>query len=267
MKKLLYISQHLLKCTLIFFIAFIWLKFCIDKGWLTILLSIAITLSIELVSILLSRKKNAISSLKLIEKEKAEDMYFSLINSNAIDFLYNLFKTRFQLAEKKKNYIKIKKENEENYIVYPVLSLDILNASQIANIMKGLNKENFSKLILICFDYDSNCDSLLKSYNKEIIILNKFETYATIFKEFDYYPQITHKFYKNTKQTFKQLIAFSLNKSRSKGYIISAIILFITSFFVKLNLYYCIIASVLLILALVSYINPQFNQKQKTNLF
>lgn len=266
MKKFLYLFQQFIKCSLIFFIAFIWLRFFLKELWQILLSAFIITLVIEIGTFLLTRKKNNSSYLKLKEKEDADDMYFSLINSNYIDFLFNLFSTRFGKIEKKKEYIKIKSE-QENLIVYPMPSLDTINAPAIVNIMKKFKNVHFDKLMIICYDYDASCNAILQSYNKEIFLLNRYECYSSIYKEFDFYPMITHKFYKKGKQTFKDLLAYSLNKSRAKGYLISATIIFITSFFVQINLYYCIIATILLLLALISYINPKYNKKTAKNFF
>lgn len=265
MKKFLFLFQQFIKCSLIYFIAFIWLRFFLNELWQILLSSFIITFVIELGSILFSKKKSNSSYLKFKEKEDADDMYFSLVNSDYINFLFSLFSTRFNKIEKKKEYLKIK--SEKNLIVFPVSTLDTITAPFIVNIIKKIKNTQFDKLMILCYDYDNSCNAVLQSYNKEIFLLNRYESYSYLYKEFDFYPEITHKFYKQEKHTLKELIAYSLNKSRAKGYLISAVILFITSFFVQINLYYCMIATILLLLALISYINPKYNKKTIKNFF
>ena len=112
----------------------------------------------------------------------------------------------------------------------------------------------------MCYEYDKNLLAFIKNFNQHIILIDRFECYS-LYKEYEFFPEITEIYKKEAKPTFKDLLSIAFNRSRTKGYLFSAIILFITSFFVKINLYYCIISSILLLFALISYINPKYNKK------
>lgn len=261
MKKFLFIFQILLKLLLVFLIAFVWLRFFLDSVWVSLALSLGITIAFEILHTTLKRKSKTRESLKIKEKETAENMFLSLSTQNScIDFFEEMLKTRHNNIEKKKKYIIIKKE-EKKTILYPYVYLSPIKPENIIEILKDTKKENLDKITIICYDYDKDTLAFLKNFKEEIILLDRFESYS-LFKEYEFYPKITQKYKKDAKLTFKDLLSFAFNRSRTKGYLFSAIILFITSFFVPINLYYCIICSLLLLFALISYINPKYNKKQ-----
>jgi hypothetical protein len=264
MKKILYLFQILLKFSLIFFIVFIWLKFLLSSLWVAIVLSLAITIIVELVLTLFSKKKNGKKALKLKEKENAENMFLSLVASDdSIDFFERLAKTRHKVVVRKKDYILI--TNQQETLFFPFIKMQNLSLNDIAIIVKLCKSESVKKCVILCYDFDKNCLAFTKNFDEKIIILDRFDTFS-LYKEYDFYPEITMEYKKEAKLSIKDLIAYSFNKSRTKGYVLSAIFLFLTSFFVNLNIYYCITASILLLFALISFINPKFNNKTKDDL-
>lgn len=267
MRKILFLLQIFLKFVLVFFISFIWLRFFIKTLWISALISVVISVLLNVALHIILKKNKSSQALKINEKEKAEDMFFSLsLNENYLSFFKNLAESRHKNVFIKNKYISIVHENQTKSILYPFIGLQTLSPNDLLKIINETKKEKEEKLVLICYDYDKSLIGFLKNFNYEIIILNRFETYAKLFKEYDFYPEITIKYKKEAKTTFKELIAYSFNRTRTKGYIFASIILALTSLFVKLNIYYCIISSLLLIFALISYFNPKYNQKKIENI-
>ncbi len=267
MKKILFLFQFILKCSLIFLIAFIWLRFFLHKLWLSFTLALAITCLTELAIYIFKKKNNNKMNLKLKEREDAENMFFSLISmTNGIEFFENLAKTRHNNVLRKKDYLIVTNNEKERILLYPFLKLDALTPQDIVNIQKNSLKENIQKIIIACYDYTKDCPLFIKNFDNNILLLNKDESYALLFKEYQFFPEITNKYKKTSNLSLKDLIAYSFNRSRTKGYVFSAIILFITSFFVRVNVYYCVIATILLLFALVSYVNPKYNKKADCEL-
>lgn len=266
MNKIFIVLQILIKCFLIFLIAFVWLRFVLDSMWLALILSFGITLIIELVSVFLKKKKGVKNYLKSKEKEDAENMFLSLIqDKNNLDFFYRLASSRHNHVSKNKNYIIIKHEqNQTKVALVPYLKIQSLTADDILEIVNFI-KIKVNKIVVVCNEYEKNLDSFIKNFAFEIVTLNKYETYENLYKEYDFFPEITIR-KKINKYTFKDLMAYSFNRSRAKGYIISALMLFILSFFVKISLYYCIVASLLLLFALISFTNQTYNKKIKNEI-
>ena len=265
MKKFLFIIQIFIKCSLIFLIAFIWLRFVLDSIWLALSLSFIITVIIELITTFFKRKNGIKNSLQVKEKEDAENMFLSLLqDKNRIDFFCNLVSSRHSNIRKNKNYILISHDNKTKVALFPFFKIQSLLPDNIIEINNEI-KEKLDKLVIVCNDYDKSSLDFSKHFSFEIVILNKYETYQNLYKEYDYYPEIIVK--NSTKKiSFKELISYSFNRSRTKGYIISSLLLFIMSFFVQMSIYYCIVASILLIFALISFTNQTYNKKIEKEL-
>ena len=262
MKKILNIFQILLQVALIFFIVLIWARYFISSLWLGLLVSLIVTIFIELAIKFLQKKTNTAKNLKLQEKEEAENMFLSLCTSSTpLNFFYELAKTKHK-AVKKGKYILI--EHEEDIVaLIPILSFSPLQSDDLLPFISLAKKNNWKKIVVVCGEVDRNTNSFAKNFDIEILLLDKYNSYSNLYKPYDFFPTITMKYKKDKKLAFKDLIAYSFNRGRTKGYLFSAFILFLSSLLIRPSIYYCIIASLLLIFALVSYTNPYFNPKIK----
>lgn len=262
MKLILFVLQKFLKLSLIFLIFFIWLRFFTKSLWISIFISTIATIIVEIITFIFSNKNKSKESLKIKEKENAENMFLSLsTSSTSLDFFLQLALSRHQNSNKKKEYIVINHRDKTKVILYPFLQLKKLTLNDVLKITSLISKDSPDKLVITCFEYEKEVIPFVRNFNFEIIVLDRFETYCHLYKEYDFYPEITMQYKKEGKLSFRDLIAFSFNKARTKGYLFASFILFATSFFVKLNIYYCIVSSILLLFALISYINPKYNTK------
>lgn len=262
MKKILNIFQILLQVALIFFIVLIWARYFISSLWLGLLVSGIVTTIIELLIRFLQNKTNTAKNLKLQEKEDAENIFLSLCTSSTpLNFFYELAKTKHK-AIKKGKYILI--EHEEDIVaLIPILSFSPLQSDDLLPFISLAKKNNWKKIVVVCGEVDRNTNSFAKNFDIEILLLDKYNSYSNLYKPYDFFPTITMKYKKDKKLAFKDLIAYSFNRGRTKGYLFSAFILFLSSLLIRPSIYYCIIASLLLLFALISYTNPYFNPKIK----
>lgn len=262
MKKILNIFQILLQVALIFFIVLIWARYFISSLWLGLLVSLIVTIFIELAIKFLQKRTNTAKNLKLQEKEEAENMFLSLCTSSTpLNFFYELAKTKHK-AIKKGKYILI--EHEEDIVaLIPILSFSPLQSDDLLPFISLAKKSNWKKIVVVCGEVDRNTNSFAKNFDIEILLLDKYNSYSNLYKPYDFFPTITMKYKKDKKLAFKDLIAYSFNRGRTKGYLFSAFILFLSSLLIRPSIYYCIVASLLLLFALISYTNPYFNPKIK----
>lgn len=261
MKYISLLLQNLLRIVLIYFLTLIWVRYFIKKLWFALFISAGITIVIDLSIRFLTRKKDKRLNMKVKEKEEAENMFLSLTtNPNYITFFFNLAKKENPNAIKKKNFCLL--ESPENKtLFYPFMSANELTKDDITKVIVLAEKEKATKIVISCGDINKDALLFAKSIDKKIILLDKFASYNDLYKYYNLFPEITLTYKKNKKLAFKELFAFSFNKSRTKGYLFSAIILFISTFFIRMNIYYCIMASLLIVFALISYFNPYFNVK------
>ena len=149
-------------------------------------------------------------------------------------------------------------------LLYPYYKFEEFNTEDLILTYNSAKKLNANKLVICVNKINTNVLKIKDKLDIKIIILDKYQTYEKLFKEYNYFPQ--EFIIKTPKNSFKSLVEYSLNKKRTKGYFIASIILLFSSFIVKYNIYYLIFSSILLILSLFSFINPKFNKKIEDNI-
>lgn len=276
--------QEALKFVLLFLLCFVWTRYVFRKLWLSVVLSLFIATIIYVILWFLGQKKNNKQGLKLKEKADAEDMYLSLVCQNKpIDFFANILAKQYEKIDKHPDYVTYiqnksadeqkqtkNSQNEslkslekyEKTVLYFDNSFDGLNVSKFLKIYNKLKKEKSNEIIIICKEInDKQVFSICQNFKEKFVILDQYQTYQKIYKPNQTYPEIEVKCKNEKKMVFKDFVSYSFNKNRTKGYLFSAFVLILSSLFVRATIYYCIIASILVVFALISQFNPYFNKK------
>ena len=276
--------QEALKFVLLFLLCFVWTRYVFRKLWLSVVLSLFIATIIYVILWFLGQKKSNKQGLKLKEKADAEDMYLSLVCQNKpIDFFANILAKQYEKIDKHPDYVTYiqnksadkqkptkNSQNEslkslekyEKTVLYFDNSFDGLNVSKFLKIYNKLKKEKAEEIIIICKEInDKQVFSIYQNFKEKFVILDQYQTYQKIYKPNQTYPEIEVKCKNEKKMVFKDFVSYSFNKNRTKGYLFSAFVLILSSLFVRATIYYCIIASILVVFALVSQFNPYFNKK------
>ena len=266
MRKINLILQEILKFVLLFLFCFVWTRYFLRKLWTAILISLLLTACLYAIMFILKRKKQNKIGLKLKEKEEAENMFLSLsCESNPMDFFVKLASKKHKEIKKYKNYLVI---NHVNDGVKTLLWFDNsfygLTIARFMEIYGKVKKEKATKIVICCKEIaEKQLITFSQNFDEKFLFLNEYDTYEKLYKFYDCYPEITRKYSKEKKMVFKDFIAYSFNKKRTKGYLFSAFILILSSLFIRTTIYYCIIASILVVFALVSQFNPYYNSNKE----
>lgn len=269
MRKISLVFQELLKFCLLFLISFVWLRYFTRKFVMSIILAVLISAFITLAIFLFKRSKTKKVGLKLKEKEDAENIFFSLAcKNNSIDDFVKMASKRHKNIVKHKNYMVINEtENHTKTVLWLDLSFAGLTEARFMEIYNKIKSEKAGKIIICCKEIsDKNLSVFCNNFKEKFLLLNQYDTYEKFYKEYEYFPEITIEYNKEKKMMFKDFLAYSFNKKRTKGYLFSAFILVLASLFVRASLYYCIIASLLVVFAILSQFNPYFNVKNNTQI-
>ncbi len=300
MRKISFAFQEMLKFCLIFFLFFVWLRYFLDKLWLSVFLAVLLTCVLQVGIYFFKRKKKKKIGLKFKEKEEAENMFLSLACENKpIDFFEKLASKKHKDIIKHKDYLVIthhlesasnsmsnstlkaktsskstasststaSKEEIKKTLLYVDFSFEGLTIPRFMAIYNKVKKEKAEKIVICCKEIvDKKLPSFVSNFDEKFLILDVYSTYEKLYKFYDCFPEITKKYQKEKKMAFKDFVAYSFNKQRTKGYLFSAIILIICGLFVRATLYYCIIASLLVVFALISQFNPIYNLKSETDV-
>ena len=263
MKKVFYIFQILLKCFLIFVICFIWLRYSNFSPITSIAISTVLSLTIHLVSKLIFNKRNEKGVLKTKQSEKADQIYDALVTiENPIDFFFGLFKTRHSEIKKNTDFLLLTIDNEK-ILFYPFLKVNELSPDDLLNIIKKTKKISYTKAIIFCGGYKKECEKYVNILSKDITILDKQNAYIKIFEEYQYFPELPIMKKKTIAQSIKELISYAFNKNKTKGYVLSALVVLSLSTIAKSSIYYYIISSLLLFFAFICLTSPNINVKKE----
>lgn len=268
MRKINAVIKDFIKIFAIFMFAFIWVRYFLKSLSKSAVISATIAFLYVLFSHLLRKNKLKKTVLAEQEKQDAENMFLSLVYAqNPISFFEKILSKRYQNLSVHKQYIAAdyNKENASIVLWFDATYED-LSLQKIISIRKSVLKANPQKIIICCKSVESaEILRFAKKLPEEIIILNQYDVYQKLFKPLQMYPKITQTLLPEKKLTFSDFVAFSFNKKRTKGYLLSAFFLILSSLFVRQTLYYCLISSFLLLFAFISEFNPLFNKKEREN--
>lgn len=281
---------------LIFLICLVWMRYFIDAIWLAVLYTALLTISVEFIIHFFLTKKKSKKSLKSEEEKLAEKISTTFVfsHSSALDYFYKLAKIKYSAkklskyivitdkkdkgakldlddkAESNDNLIEIENKElkmENKTILYPFYSYSSITPQNLVEILKSVERQKATKLIVCGYKIDSATYNLAQKIKEtKIILLNSKDCYLKLIKHYNFYPANLKNLNLQDKVKFKDLLRASLSRKNSKGYFIASLILLFSSFIVRLNIYYVIMSSFLLLLALLSFFIPKNQYKIEENV-
>lgn len=263
MRKLSLIFQEVLKFFLIFLLVFVWVRYFVRRLAFAFLISALISAVIYVALLLIFRKKKNKEGLKIKEKEDAENMFFSLVcDDERMDFFMKLALSKHKNVKKYSRYLIIEHENGVKTLLYVLANFENLTVPKFVEIYNKI-KNKAQKIVILCYSYDREVVSFAGNFDKYFNFLDRFSAYERLFKYYNIFPEVKQKYKKDKKLTFKDFVAYSFNKKRVKGYILSSFLLVLSALFVRTTIYYCLTATVLIIFAIISQFNTTFNLKEE----
>ncbi len=251
---------------IIFLACFVWCRYFIDNLWLSLIATIFLTLTIDLTINFVKNKRQKKKNIYKEEDEKIQQYINTFIFSEdnfSVNFFYELAKIKHQ-AQKKNKYIEIVNTNKK-IILFPYFIYRDFNTDDLVLVYNKTKKEMPSRLIICTNTIDNNAIKLAQKLPLDVYILDGNQVYEKLLKKYNYFPYLT-KLKSETKIGFKEILSYALNKKRTKGYFIASVILLLSSFFVPYKIYYVVMATLLLILSLVSFSNPKYNKIENIEL-
>ncbi len=253
----------------VFVVSFLWIRYYEHNTFLILLYSSLITFFSCAVFYFFNKKKNAKKELSLKEYKNINALTTSLMFSSQ-----NKCLSVFEQTLQKRNITYQKNKTclifDENAI-RPCFNKTEVDDNALLEIVLEIKAKNLKiKTLCVCAkkftDSAKKLASSIDDFN--ILLYDDKQTYCVFFKPVNF--EIEQKPKTQTKTPFKQkmkmLADVAFNKKRFKSYFLSAVVLFIASYFMRYNIYYLCFSSLLIIFAFFSYFNRPFNKKEK-NLF
>lgn len=247
-------------------IIFVWIKYYIESLTKAIIFTSVIIVSMIIIFDVVFAKKFKLKNQET-EKDKKEQIMNQLcLNSNSanINFFNKMLSTRHPVKTEK-NCLIIQK-GEDKLAVFMKFSTSKLAPNNVADIIKDAKDLGVKKLLILSNGANPLAYSFAASIiGLDIIIYDDKKVYE-LMKKYDMYPEIDLKISKYPKKyKLREIAAIALSKKRVKGYFFSSLLLLFSSFFVAYSIYYRIIATILMIMALVALKDFDF-VKEKENI-
>ena len=254
MRKISLIFQEILKFLLIFLLVFVWIRYFVRKLMLAFFITLLIATVIYFSIFFFLRKR---------KKEDAENMFFSLVlDDKRMDFFMKLALSKHKKVKKFSKYLIIEHENNIKTLLYIKADFENLTIPKFVEIYNKL-KGKAQKIVFVTYSFDREVTAFAGNFDTYFIFLDRFLTYERLFKYYSIFPEIKQKYKKDRKLTFKDFVAYSFNKKRAKGYLLSSFLLVLSALFVRTTIYYCITATILIIFSIFSQFNTTFNFKEE----
>lgn len=267
MKKisLFIIIDYVFKFILLFILNLIWCLYFIRVIPISIICAIASSILIIILAYLIDNKKHKRKLPSLKEEQHINDVkntFIYMTNKQQIDFFYRLVLKK-HTAVKCASCIKI--QSSQQIVLIPYFKQASLTYDKLIELYNSVPLKT-TKIIIVCNTYDTNITECIDNFAINTLVLNYKETYYELLKAYEFYPEITIKQKQKTKNSFKQVLLSAFNKKKTKGYVTSALFIIFASFFVSFKIYYLIVATILIIFAILCQHDFLFNKHKKEDL-
>ena len=264
--KLSGILDFVFGTSFVFLICFVWSRYFLHNQLLSIFLCGIVTFCIVGLYYLLRRKKLAkiqVSKNELMDAHNIATHFLLCTKQEILQSFNNILSVNHK--------VKIKSDLllTDNVAIRPLYYSSEISDKDVLDSYAKIKNTNIEKIIICCLSATAKAKeiaSIIKT--KKIIILTEYDAYRNIFKPANFKVESPKKQEKiKLKQKFLKYGQIALNKTRTKSYLMVSIILLFSSFILRYNFYYLIVATITTCLALYSHFNTTFNTKNTEQLF
>jgi len=255
---------------LIFIVVYLWIGYYIRGFALPLMISVMVTVAANYAISFITKKRY---KTQMSAKKRAEHMQSIILQLKFMTRAQTLalFKAALSANEastadykcitdtKKITVTKNGKETE----VYPYFhksptEADIIECLKAVQNRKG---EKQCKLIIAAESFSPALIIFVRAMKANITLLDGKAVYNQILAPADTFPKILVEIKRNIKLTLRDVGSLMFSRERTKGYVITALIILFTSFIIRFNLYYIILATIVFGLALSSHFAPMHKQE------
>lgn len=241
---------------IMFFISFIWIRYFVEDLIITILSSIVISYIFYKLINFANRHRYDKKSLSIKTKKHIDDCAIHLLFNSTkknIEFFDSILKNSYNTVTKDNMIF----SNTKGVICFvPFFETTHLDINNLAKIYKQSKIHNVNVLHIFCIEYDKNLISFVESIKDiNIKLYDKSMTYINLFQKYKVFPKSTLCIDTSKKYTFKLLLNIAFAPNKAKSYLFCSLIFLICSLFIRYNLYYLIMSSLLLIFCFICIFN------------
>lgn len=259
------VIDYIFKYILIFSINIVWFTYFFGGNFVALNVCLVFSLLMLILLEKISSRKEKNKKIKATKLNHIEDVNKTFIfteQNNLIDFFYKLFSKKDKV-EVHQDYLEIIKQDKKIAVLLN-FKYTSLNADKLIELVNKTTSKKYDRILILCSNYDINILNVLDNFKTQILVLDYKQTYYNILEKYEFYPEIIKTEKAKPKKSFALFMTKILDKKKTKSYIFSAFVLLFYSLFVSIKIYYYIIITLLLTLAILSKFNVKFtNPPQK----
>jgi len=248
------ISNLLARSFLVFIIAWLWVGFYVRGFFLILLISTAITLVVNYMISFIGKRRNTKRIATKQEREHMQQVILQLKFMTQTQTLA-LFKRALQPNARKA-------VNQKRFTLKTLFHLSTPTEQDIIKCIKAsptcASESEQSKTIITAESFPPHVIAFTRNLDANIILLDAEAVYTQILAPTQTFPEIKIQTKKKTpRKTLREIRTMAFNRTRTKSYVITGVIILFSSLIVRLHLYYIIFATIVFALALTSYFSPR----------
>ncbi|MCL2229075.1 MAG: hypothetical protein FWC00_04585 [Firmicutes bacterium] len=243
---------------IVFMLAYLWLSFYVANIVLVFIISFFITAAVNTLFYILKIRRSARAKVTREEKKHINQIMLQF-RFQAQAKTLNLMKTAFQIlgrqvvsTQKKLKFYRAVDEHEENPTLCNMFLLFQINPT-VDDVVKCISATNKGAITYIASEsFHPSVIAYVASLDKQVVLMDGTDVYKQLLEPAQIFPDFTVHYKTRQRLQLNELKRVMFMRTKSKSYIFLGVIILATSFIVRFNIYYIIIASVLFLFALLS---------------
>lgn len=236
----------------IFMLSFFWVRYYTTNLTNILFASVTITLCITALIGILKKRKKKMSKAEIKNMNEVFNQFIFNDTQFAIDTFHSALKQKHPEIKKYNNMILIKTKKQTTAF-FPYLTASKLTTQEFTKMYSSSVRRKCDAIVIATIEgAETKLKQSMEYLEKNITVLNGEKVYKLL-KSLESLPEIKIKLEK--KRSFFLIFSKALSKDKTRKYIFIAIVLLISSYFVRYSIYYIVIASICIVLSLLCYID------------
>ena len=239
----------------VFIIAYLWTSYYLRGFVLAFLVATVITVAVNYaVTFFVNRR----TQTKTMTKQRMEHIGEVTLQLKFMTKTQAIALLKAALCEKYNCVASTKKlivQTDDKVLeLFPFFHKGIVTESDIIECIKTKGQD--SRVLIVAESFPPSVAMFVRSLKADIRLLDGISVYNQILAPREIFPKILVEMKKPSKLSLRELKDLAFSRARTKTYVVTAIVILISSLIVRFSIYYIIVATIVFGLALSSHFTP-----------
>ncbi len=260
-KKIALISNSLFLLGATFIFSMIWTRYFLRDLVVSLILSVAASIVTLYIFLYFSLRRDKFYKISKAENNRYDDFFNFVLLSNP-SVVWDILSRALDHCKKVNDFVIEVTNMDSPFYLYNLTGTAVVCKDNIIGYIKANLISPSATGAIVVIDIDSDAKTFILDYLPNIDILDCKDLY-TIFTTLNIMPKDMPKCEKK-HSTMRSILRLAISHHLFKNYILSSIVVALSSIFVRFKIYYLIFSTILLALAFASYFNKPKTKSSKT---